>query len=139
MDAKRVGVGVGVLVLKDGKVLFGRRLTSEIEGQASWTMPGGHVEFGETFEEAAKREVLEETAIIVRAARVFCVNNDKSERAHYVTVGVVAADFVGEPKVMEPDVITEWGWFSLDKLPDPIFSPSRSMLDCYLEKRVNKY
>jgi 8-oxo-dGTP diphosphatase len=137
-DAKKVGTGLGVVLLKEGKILLGKRLTSELEGAESWTMPGGHIEFGESFEETAKREVLEETGIIVRAVRVFCVNGDRSERAHYVTVGAVAENFVGEPNVMEPDVITEWRWFPLDKLPDHIFMPSRNMLDCYLSQKVNK-
>jgi 8-oxo-dGTP diphosphatase len=137
-DSRRVGAGIGVMLLKEGKVLLGRRLTSELDGSESWTMPGGHIEFGETFEETTKREVLEETAIIVRSVRVLCVNNEKTERAHYVTVGTIAESFVGEPKVMEPDTITEWRWFQIDKLPARVFEPSRSILDCYLKGEVSK-
>ena len=143
-DARKIGAGVGVLLLKDGKVLLGKRnedpekADSELHGEATWTMPGGKIEFGESFEEAARREVLEETGIILRAASVTCVNTDKTESAHFVTVGMVSEDFVGEARIMEPDEITEWGWFAMDRLPDPIFLPSRNVLDCYLGKRFSK-
>jgi len=37
-------------------------------------------------------------------------------------------DFEGEPKVMEPDEITQWQWFPLDELPEPMFFPSEKVL-----------
>jgi 8-oxo-dGTP pyrophosphatase MutT (NUDIX family) len=86
----------------------------------------------------AKREVLEETGIILRAATVICVNTDKNDYAHFVTVGVIARDFVGEPKALELDEITEWRWFPLDYLPKQMYQTSRNLLDCHLGERVNK-
>jgi len=135
-NAARVGTGVGVVLLKEGKLLLGRRTEGFERG--TWSMPGGKIESGETLEETAKREVLEETGIIVRAARVICVNNDIGGGKHFVTVGLFADSFVGEPKVVAPDEIDSWGWFALDKLPTPLFFPSRNVLDCYLAGRVNK-
>ena len=67
MKEKKVGVGFGVLLLKDKKILLGKRhedpekADSELHGAGTWTMPGGKLEFGETFEQGARREVLEET------------------------------------------------------------------------------
>ena len=61
------GLGVGVMVLKENKILLGVRnpdkikASSELQGQGTWTMPGGKVEFMETLVDAAKRELLEET------------------------------------------------------------------------------
>ncbi len=135
-DSAMVGAGVGVILLKDGKLLLGRR--SEGLGEGSWSMPGGKIEHGETFEESAKRETLEETGIIVRAARVICVNGDIMGDRHFVTVGLLADSFVGEPKTIEPDEIGEWWWFPLERLPEPLFMPSRNVLDCYLGKRINR-
>ena len=141
---QKVGAGVGVIMLKDGKILLGLRHTdpekadSELHGEGTWTMPGGKIEYGETLDEAAKREVLEETGIILRSAAVICVNTDKNDYAHFITVGLIGESFVGEPRVLEPDEITEWRWFPLDALPERLFGPSRNMLDCYLAKRVNK-
>jgi 8-oxo-dGTP diphosphatase len=143
-EPRRVGAGVGVIMVRDGKILLGLRHTdpekadSELHGEGTWTMPGGKIEYGETFEEAAAREVLEETGIILRAMTVICVNTDKNEHAHFVTIGMRGDSFVGEAKVLEPDEITDWRWFQLDALPERLFGPSRNLLDCYLAKRVNK-
>jgi 8-oxo-dGTP diphosphatase len=98
-------------------------------------MPGGKLEFGESFEEGARREVLEETGMHVKKVRVICVNNDKIATAHFVTIGLFSDDFTGEPKVMEPDEITEWHWFSLDQLPSPLYFPSAEVLENYREKK----
>jgi 8-oxo-dGTP diphosphatase len=139
MDEKKVGTGVGVILLKDGKVLLGRRSDKESHGAGTWSLPGGKIEFEETLEDAAKREVLEETGIIIGSASVICVNNDMIEGLHFVTVGLVADGLIGDPKTVSPDELTDWNWFSVEKLPTPIFSPSRGVLDCYLTGRVNKY
>ena len=137
MEKKKVGAGVGVMLLKGGKILLGKRhvdsgkADSELHGEGSWTMPGGKIEFGESFEDVAKREIYEETGIRLNNVRVICVNNDKNEYAHFVTIGLFSEEFEGEPKVMEPDEIVEWGWFSIDDLPSPIFPQSVNILENY--------
>ena len=136
-NKKRVGVGCGVMLLKDNKVLLGKRhedpdkADSELHGEGTWIMPGGKLHYGETFEECARREVEEETGMKLKKVKVMCVNNDKNEHAHFVTVGLFSDDFEGEPKVMEPDEITEWKWFALDKLPEKMFFPSAKILENY--------
>lgn len=137
IEKKKVGAGLGVLILKDNKILLGKRHTnpnkadSELHGEGTWTMPGGKLEFGESFEEGAKREVFEETGLELGKIEVICVNNDKNDHAHFITIGLFSDDFIGEPKVMEPDEITEWQWFGLDNLPDQIFFPSVNVLENY--------
>ena len=140
-EKKKIGVGVGVMILKDSKLLLGKRhedpgmATSLLKGAGTWTMPGGKLDFGESFEEGAKRETLEETGLTINKLNVMCVNNDKIETAHFVTIGLLCEDFSGEPKVMEPDKITEWRWFDLDKLPNPLYFPSARILENYLKKQ----
>ncbi len=137
---QKVRGGFGVMIFKDGKVLLGRRHSdplkadSELHGEGSWTMPGGKMEFGESFEEGAKREVKEETGLELKLVKVMCVNNDKNEHAHFITVGMFSDDFSGEVKVMEPDEIVEWQWFDLNNLPAPLFPPSAKMVKNYLQK-----
>jgi len=70
-------------------------------------MPGGKLDFGETFEQGAKRETLEETSIVLNDTSVLCINQDIIESAHFITIGLISDSFSGEPQVMEPDEITE--------------------------------
>jgi 8-oxo-dGTP diphosphatase len=53
-DEQRPRVGVGVIVVKNGLVLIGKRKGSHGEGQ--WAWPGGHLEYMESFLDCAKRE-----------------------------------------------------------------------------------
>lgn len=76
MENTKVGVGFGILIIKENKFLLGKRhedpdkADSELHGEGTWTMPGGKLRFGESFEEGAAREVLEETGIKVRSLEV---------------------------------------------------------------------
>ncbi|KAF9939159.1 Nudix hydrolase 15, mitochondrial [Modicella reniformis] len=99
---KAVQVGVGVLIMHNHRVLIGKRIGSH--GANTWQLAGGHLEFGETFEECAIREALEETGLALdpdSAKFVIANNNIMSDIGkHYVTV-FVAANVVGNinPKV----------------------------------------
>ncbi|HUW43730.1 MAG TPA: NUDIX domain-containing protein, partial [Bacillota bacterium] len=103
----KIGAGVGIMIMKEGKVLLGKRhedpekADSELKGEGTWTMPGGKLHFQETFEECAKRETREEIGIKLNNVKVICVNNDHINTAHFVTIGLFSDDFEGEPKVME--------------------------------------
>ena len=139
---KGIGAGFGIMLLRGGKVLLGRRhddvekADSLLHGAGTWTMPGGKFEFGESFEDGAKRELMEETGIVLEKVKVICVSNDIVDDAHFVTVGFFSEYFDGEPQVMEPDEITEWGWFDLDDLPSPVFFPSERILENYKENKL---
>jgi len=141
---KRVGAGVGVLLLRGDKVLLGKRhsdpekASSELHGEGTWCIPGGKIDFGETLSGAACREVLEETGIEAdpSSLEIVSVSSDVAYDAHFVTIGFVCHNFQGEPRLMEPDEIVEWQWFSLDVLPDPMFFPSLRVIENYLNKRL---
>jgi len=141
LQKPRPGAGVGVMILKGNKVLLGKRhedpekASSLLKGEGTWTMPGGKLDFKETFEEGAKREVMEETGIELNDVKVICVNNDMVEDAHFVTIGLFSDDFKGEARIMEPDEITEWQWFDLDNLPEPLFFPSAEILENYKQNK----
>ncbi len=137
MNPERPKVGVGIMVKKDGKVLFLKRQGSH--GPDTWCFPGGHLEHGESFEACAMRETMEETGITIKDINVVGFTNDFFPNGkHYITIFVEAAHADGEAKIMEPEKSTEIGWFSMDSLPSPLFLPTRNFLDnqCYPRRNI---
>ncbi|MCK4715051.1 MAG: NUDIX domain-containing protein [Candidatus Aenigmarchaeota archaeon] len=116
----RPSVGIGVIVIRDGRFLLGWRRASH--GSGTWCPPGGHLEFGETPEDCAKREVLEETGLRIKNIRFGAVTNDIfGDNKHYITLNMLADWESGEPTAMEPEKAERWEWFSWDNLPKPLF------------------
>ena len=124
----RPKIGVGVIVIKDNKVLLGKRKNAH--GEGSWCFPGGHLEFNEEIEDCAIREVKEETGIKIKNIRMGTFTNDifEKEGKHYVTLFVISDYSSGEVKVMEPEKCKKWEWFEWDKLPQPLFIPIQNLL-----------
>ena len=117
---KRPKVGIGVLVLKDGKVLLAKRKGAH--GRGEWAFPGGHLEFGESFEECVIRECREEAGIEIKNIKFVRISNLKKYTGkHYVDIGMLAQWKSGEPRVLEPRRSESWGWYDLDNLPEPLF------------------
>jgi len=143
METKKIGVGVGVMILNEaGQILLGLRnpdkikASSELQGQGTWTMPGGKVDFGETLAQAAIRETKEETDLDIHEIEFNCLCEDFTETAHYVTGEFIARKYSGEVKTMEPEAILRWQWFDPDNLPEKIYAPSKQFLEKYLAGKV---
>ena len=127
LDNKRPLVGVGVAVLRDGKILLGKRKGSH--GAGDWSFPGGHLEFGESVEQCAIRELAEETGLRVRSMRLGPWTNDLfDENKHYITIFVFADQVEGEPQLLEPHKCDGWHWFDCNELPKPLFRTIESLL-----------
>ncbi len=113
-------VGVGVLILKDGKVLMAKRKGSHGDGE--YTTPGGHLEYMESFEDCAIREIREECGIEIKNIRfLYVANVTKYAPKHYVNVELLVDWVSGEPQNLEPDKFEDWNWYDLDKVPEPTF------------------
>lgn len=109
-------VGVGVMILKDGKVLMAKRKGAL--GAGEYGFPGGHLEYMESFEDCAIRETQEETGIEIKNIRfLFVANVKKYNPKHYVYINMIADWASGDPQVMEPDKAEGWDWYSMDNLP----------------------
>ena len=124
----RPKVGVGVVVIKDGKALIGKRKSAH--GAGNWCFPGGHLEFGESWEECARRETIEESGVVITNIRFVAVTNDISpeEQTHYITIFMRGEYESGEPTVREPDKMLDWQWSDWDNLPQPLFPPVINLL-----------
>jgi 8-oxo-dGTP diphosphatase len=122
----RPKVGVGVLVLKDKKILMGLRKSKH--GLGTWCPPGGHLEGGESWEECAIRETKEETGIEIQNIRLGYVTNDihENEGKHYITLIMLSDWKSGNPQILEPDKCEKWEWVEWDNLPSPLFLPIKN-------------
>lgn len=125
---ERPKIGVAVYILKDNKVLLLRRKGSH--GEGTWCPPGGHLEFGESLEDCAVREALEETNVKIKNIRFGTATNDifKEEKKHYITIHMIADYASGEAKIIEPGKCTDIGWFSWRALPKPLFLPVENLV-----------
>lgn len=122
MEHERPKIGLGVYILNEkSEVLLLHRRGNH--GAGTWSAPGGHLEYGETFEECAIREAREEAGIDISDLRFIGVRNDifEEEKKHSVTLSMRSGKYEGEPKIMEPDVFDDIGWFPLTSLPNPLF------------------
>lgn len=133
-----IKIGIGVMVLDNGKILLGHRTankkdTGGIYETDCWALPGGKQEYEETIFEGAKREVKEETNLDIDKLELFGAVDDIQPDRHYITMHVIAKECNGEPQVMEPESKDEWCWFSLNDLPNNLYSPSKKFINAYLQ------
>lgn len=109
---ERPHVAVGAVVFKGGDVLLVQRGQPPAEG--TWAIPGGSVRVGETLPQAAEREILEETGVIIRATEpvyTFDVIERDAEgrvRFHYVIVDLAAEHVAGSPRPASDAVDARW-------------------------------
>lgn len=94
-------------------------------GAGTWSTPGGHLEYGETPEQCAIREVEEESGIRIHQVTFRGITNDVFEERglHYITIWMQGEVESGEAFIAAPDEATEIGWFAWDALPQPLFLP----------------
>ncbi len=123
-DNKTIRIGTGILILNDqGQVLMGRRQGSH--GVGTWGLIGGYIEFGESFEQAARREAMEEVGVTLKDIRILKPVTyffDKSAK-HHISIYVTARIASGEPRICEPHKMTELRFVDWNDLPQPTFVP----------------
>jgi len=129
-DHSSFHVGLNTFVIKDGKLLLGKRKGN---GEGMWGLPGGHMEHGELMAEGARRELKEETGLKADVSFINLTNGrGKVGPSHYLHVGFLAKNIQGEPRVIEPDKFYEWRWFDLKDLPVNMFTGHQKQIRAFL-------
>lgn len=134
-----IKVGIGVMIKDGNKILLGHRCdnykdTGGIHEPGSWTLPGGKQEYNETVLEGAAREVKEETNLDISELSFFGLSDDIQPDKHYVTIQVIANNYSGELKNLEPTKHSEWKWFDINDLPENLYSPSKKFIEAYKDR-----
>lgn len=132
-------VGIGVMIHNDKEeILIGLRKGSH--GSGEWSFPGGHLEFGETIFETARRETLEEVGLEIDDFELISVADEmryiKTDGKHFLNIGVIGKYKGGTPKVMEPDKCLEWKWCSFENLPKNLLEGTELVLNNYKANKI---
>jgi len=118
-EVDRPLVGVGTVFVRSGRVFLAKRRGAH--GEDTWASAGGHLEWGESLEDCARREALEELGVVVGELRFLCASNIVAYGKHYVDIEFQGEIGAQEPRLAEPEGFSDSGWFSLDHLPRPLF------------------
>ena len=102
LQQRAVKAAVGILLVRDGLTLLGRRIGSH--GAGTWSAPGGRMEYGETIDQAARRELREETALELNAASIGPYTNDVFDdvQERYLTFIVISRATTGVVSLCMP-------------------------------------
>ena len=128
-----IQIGCNGLIFKDNKLLLGKRKNHY--GEGTWGLPGGHLEYGESLEEAIKRELKEEVGILAKNLIFVSITEGEKIDSHYLQANFEVIEFEGEITLGEPEYCEALEFFSLNNLPE-IFPPHKNIIEAYLKKVV---
>lgn len=109
-----------------GKVLMHKRSKNCRDEQGRWDCGGGAIEFGETFEDAIKREIMEEYGVKPLAVEYIITKNilraHRGRQTHWIKNLFWVLVNQSKVKIADKEKIDEIGWFTLKNLPAPLHS-----------------
>ena len=130
-----IAVGAGVFVYKDGKVLMQKR-----KDNSCWALHGGSVEIGEKVEDAAKRELFEETGLTANSLELLGVFSGENmiytypngDKVYIVSLIYICRDFSGE-LLPEAKEVSKLKWFDIGNLPKDISPPDIEPVEAFVK------
>ncbi|MFJ8956513.1 methyltransferase, FxLD system [Streptomyces sp. NPDC102381] len=126
-------IGAHLVLLRDGAVLLGKRHPSSAFAPSTWHLPAGHREDTESAVTCMVRETEEETGLRISEGDLSLVHVldllDPGSSIPRMQLFFAPSCWEGEPVVREPECCTEWQWWPLDALPEPIVDYTRVALE----------
>ncbi len=143
-------VGVGIIVIKeqDDKKFVMLHQRKGDHATNYWGSGGGHLELGESLMAGALRELVEEAGddlVVKNTSFLGLYNFTDMAPKHYVDISFSAEYVSGEPSNNAPRETTDWQWFDLEDLPEPLFPPVAIYLKAlntgekFFDSYVNQY
>ena len=113
---RKKGIAV-VIQNEEGKVLLCKRGSSARSEKGFWENPGGEIEDGEGYIEAAKREIMEELGVEVEIIDFFYINEfEPDENLIIWEAGLLKGEINENPQIIESEKCSAIGWFSINQL-----------------------
>ena len=132
-----IKIWVWIMIKNWNKVLLWHRCKNKLD--TGWihepdtrSFPGWKQEYNETVIQAAIREAKEETNLDILNPKVFAALDDIATDRHFVTIWLICEEFSWELKCMEPTKEDDWQRFDLNNLPENLYSPTKHLVDYYL-------
>lgn len=132
--------GASVIVIRDGHILLQKR-----KDNGCWGYHGGCLELGERLEDAAKRELYEETGLKVNSMKLYGVFSGPElhyvyphgDEVYNVDTVYICDDFEGELSA-DPVEVSELRWFPLNEVPENLSPPVRGIIREFIRQRLSK-
>lgn len=124
-------IACNIIVYKKDSILLGKRKKPIFKNK--WSLPGGHLEFGEGIQNCATRELEEETGILIKKMRLFFIVEEitATEQYYHFFLCCIVKEKNVEYHNKEIDNFREWKFFPLKNLPKKIITTHKEAINYY--------